>query len=501
MNDKSYDVIVVGAGNAALCAALAAREQGASALVLERAPQAERGGNTTYAGGGLLMVHHGLEDIRKFVPDLTQEEIANTDFGEYTTEQYLDLIGRMTEYRIDPDLAETLVRRSTDTVEWIRRKGIRFVPMYGINSFKQQGRTKFFGGLVISVSGGGQGLIAGQIKAAEKLGVAIRYNARATSLLHGQRGVEGIGMTVDRIEQEIRAPAVVLACGGFEANREWRARYLGPGWDLAKVRGTRYNTGDGLRMALAIGAQPYGHWSGVQATPWDLNAPESAGDLVVGDGYHRRSYPLGIMLNKNGVRFLDEGADFANYNFGKYGRIILEQPGHAAWQIFDSKVLHLLNKAYRIRQAAKVTADSLEELVGKIDGVNKQQPLKTVKEYNAAVKRDVPFDPTRKDGRGTESLAIPKSNWASTIDTPPFEAYGVTCGITFTFGGLKITPQAEVVDIEEKPIPGLYAAGEMVGGIFYFNFHGVGAGLTCGAVMGRVAGENAAHYAARRQSQ
>ena len=357
MNNMSYDVVVVGAGNAALCAALSAQEHGANVLVLERAPRELRGGNSAFAGGGLRMVHHGLEDIKNFV-DLTEEEIANTDFAEYTAEQFLDDLGRITEYRIDPDLAEILVHRSTDTLQWLRQKGVRFLPKYGLNAFKHERRFKFFGGSVLNVNGGGLGLVEAEFNAAEKQGIAIRYNARATSLLCGRAGVEGVRIFVDRVEEEIRARAVVLACGGFEANREWRTRYLGPGWDLAKVRGSRYNTGDGIRMALQIGAQPYGNWSGAHATEWDLNAPEY-GNLDVGEAYSKHSYPFSIMLNANGVRFLDEAADMSSYTYAKYGRIILGQPGQLCWQIFDSKVLHLLRPTYRIKQVTKVTRTCL----------------------------------------------------------------------------------------------------------------------------------------------
>jgi tricarballylate dehydrogenase len=167
------------------------------------------------------------------------------------------------------------------------------------------------------------------------------------------------------------------------------------------------------------------------------------------------------------------------------------------WQIFDSKVLHLLRDTYRIKQVTKVSGNSLEEITGKLEGVNQEQALRTIREFNAAVMQEVPFNPNAKDGRGTSGLALPKRNWANTIDTPPFEAYGVTCGITFTFGGVKITTKAEVVDTEENPIPGLYAAGELVGGIFYSNYPG-GTGLMNGAVFGRVAGESAGRYAVRR---
>ncbi|MBI4190871.1 MAG: FAD-dependent tricarballylate dehydrogenase TcuA [Betaproteobacteria bacterium] len=496
MKNAPYDVIVVGAGNAALCAAISAQEQGAKVLVLERAPQEKRGGNSAFTGGGFRMVYKGLEDVKKFVPDLTADEIASTDFGGYTREEYLDDLGRMTEYRIDPELAEILVDKSTETAEWLRKKGVRFVPRYGAQAYKHEGRFQFFGGLVVEVVGAGLGLSEAEFKAAEKQGITIRYNARATSLLYGRAGVEGVRLVADRVEEDVRAGAVVLACGGFEANREWRTSYLGPGWDLAKVRGTRYNTGDGIKMALDIGALPCGNWSGAHADPWDLNAPEY-GDRDIGDAFGKHSFLFGIMVNANGLRFVDEGADFSIFTYAKYGRKILEQPALMAWQIFDSKVIDRLRSTYRIKQVTKVTANTLEELAGKLEGVDKEQALQTLKEFNAAVRKEVPFNPNIKDGRGTTGLTVPKSNWAQTIDTPPFEAYGVTCGITFTYGGLKITTKAEVVDAEEKPIPGLYAAGELVGGVFYFNYPG-GAGLMNGAVFGRVAGASAAQYTARR---
>ena len=494
-NNTSYDVIVVGAGNAALCAAMAAQEQGAKVLVLERAPREERGGNGAYSAGGFRMVYHGVDDVKKFV-DLTPEQIATTDFEDYTAEEYLGDLHRVTENRIDPELAKILVLRSTDTVLWLRKKGMQFVPRYGSQAHKHDGRYKFFGGLVVGTEGGAS-LMNTEFEAAEKQGITIRYNARATSLLHGSTGVEGVRIVGDSgAEEEIRARTVVLACGGFEANPEWRARHLGPAWEVAKVRGTRYNTGDGLKMALDIGAQPFGDWSGAHACEWDLNAPEF-GDLAIGEGYSKHSYPYSIMLNANGVRFLDEGADIRNFTYAKYGRVIMEQPGHFCWQVFDSKVLQLLRSSYRRKEATKVTANTLDELINKLGNVNKEQALKTIKEFNAAVKQDVSFDPNGKDGRGTTGLAIPKSNWAQTIDTPPFEAYGVTGGISFTFGGLKISTKGQVIDKQGKPIPGLYAAGELVGGIFYHNYPG-GAGLTCSAVFGQLAGENAGHYAVRR---
>jgi tricarballylate dehydrogenase len=242
-------------------------------------------------------------------------------------------------------------------------------------------------------------------------------------------------------------------------------------------------------MALDIGAAPYGNWSGGHAVGWDFNAPEF-GDLAVGDNFQKHSYPFSIMVNAEGKRFVDEGADFRNYTYAKYGRVILNQPGQMAWQIFDQQTVHLQRDEYRIRQVTKVTGATLEELGGKLEGVDKDAFLAEVKAYNAAVQADVPFNPNVKDGRGTKGLGIPKSNWAVKIEQGPFEAYQVTCGITFTFGGLRIDPRGQVVDVDLNPIPGLYAAGELVGGLFYFNYPG-GTGLMSGAVFGKLAGGSA----------
>lgn len=290
---------------------------------------------------------------------------------------------------------------------------------------------------------------------------------------------------------QVRARSVILAAGGFEANGEWRARYLGPGWELAKVRGTRFNTGDGIRMALDIGAMPTGNWSGCHSVGWDRHAPEF-GDLAVGDNFQKHSYPFGIMLNANGERFVDEGADVFSYTYAKYGRVVLSQPGQFAWQVFDRKAQPFLRDEYRFKGMTRVRADTLEELVRKLDDVNPARALETIKAYNAATPGpEVRFDPNVKDGRKTTGLAIPKSNWANPIDEPPFEAYGVTCGITFTFGGVKIDTNARVHDTDGLAIPGLYAAGEMVGGLYYFGYPS-GSGLMSGAVIGRIAGQSAA---------
>jgi tricarballylate dehydrogenase len=493
MTDLDADVIVVGAGNAALCAALAAAESGARVRVLERAPEAESGGNSRFTAGAFRCVYDGVDDLRALMPDVTDAEAANTDFGTYTEAQFFEDMGRITEYRTDPELCELLVTRSRPTMRWMQARGVRFMPIWGRQAYRVDGRFKFWGGLTVEAWGGGPGLVDRLYALAAAAGVEIAFGARAAELIADDAGVHGVVVRQEGRTRAMRAKSVVLACGGFESNTEWRTRYLGPGWDLAKVRGTRFNTGEGIRMALAIGAASAGNWSGCHAVGWDRNAPDF-GDLAVGDGFQKHSYPLGVLLNARGERFVDEGADFRNYTYAKYGRAILAQPGQFAWQVFDAKVAPMLRDEYRIRQATRVRADTLEELAARLEDVDPAGALATLKAFNAAVRTDTPFDPNVKDGRGTTGLAVPKSNWANPIDTPPFEAYAVTCGVTFTFGGLKIDREARVIDADGAAIPGLYAAGELVGGLFYNNYPG-GSGLMAGSVFGRIAGAAAGAFA------
>jgi len=490
---NQYDVLVVGKGNAALCAALSARDQGAGVAMLEAATVDESGGNSRFAGGVMRFAYETVDDLKR-VTDLTEEEIAGSDFGTNTREEYLDKLYQLTSYRTDPDLSELLVNGSLETMVWLRSKGARFIPNWGRQSAVVNGKRRFFGNMPIEVSGGGAGLVQYLDAAAIKAGIDVFYDTRATSLLYDGARVEGVRAQQSGKVAEFRARSVVLACGGFEANPEWRTRYLGPGWELAKVRGTRFNVGDGLRMALEIGAAPCGNWSGCHATGWDRYAPEF-GDINVGDQFQKHSYIFGLLINADGKRFVDEGADFHSFTYARYGGEVLKQPGQFAWQVFDSKVRNLLRSEYRIKFVTKATADTLEELAPKLEGVNAENFLKTVRDYNAAVRKETRFDHTIKDGKSTVGIEPPKSNWAQPLDTPPFDAYATTCGITFTFGGLRIAKETgQVLNVHFHPIPGLYCAGEMVGGLFYFNYPS-GTGLVSGAVFGRLAGASAAKAA------
>ena len=485
---QTYDVIVVGKGNAALCAALAARDQGASVAMLEAATEEESGGNSRFAGGVMRFAYDSANDLKR-VTDVTDADITTSDFGTNTREEFFDDLYRLTSYRTDPDLSETLIDGSLPAMAWLRSKGVRFVLNYGRQSGLVRGKRKFFGRMPIEVSGGGAGLVQYLDAAVRRCGIEIFFETRATSLIYDGARVEGVRAQREGRPVEFRGKAVLLACGGFEANPEWRTKYLGPGWDLAKVRGSRYNQGDGLRMALDIGAAPYGNWSGCHATGWDRYAPEF-GDVNVGDQFQKHSYIFGLLVNANGKRFVDEGYDFHSFTYAKYGGEVLKQPGQFAWQVFDSKVKHLLRSEYRIKFVTKVTANTLEELAPQLD-VDTEQFLATVREYNSAVRNDVSFDHTVKDGKSTTGIEPPKSNWAQKLDTPPFDAYATTCGITFTFGGLRIDRHTgQVLNVHLRPIPGLYCAGEMVGGLFYFNYPS-GTGLVSGAVFGKIAGEGA----------
>src|SRR5215468_6271352 len=276
------DVLVVGAGNAALCAAISAHQNGARVLMLEAAPFEERGGNSHFTGGAFRFAFSGVEDLIAVLPSLAQENLEDVDFGSYTQEDFFDDLFALTQHRCDPDLAEILVRSSLDTAKWVVRQGVKLQPGLGRQAYQVGGKFKFWGGLALHIWGGGPELLKALYANVARRGIPILYETPAVSLIreHGRvAGVVAEGAVGEPVE--IKADAVVLACGSFESNPEMRARYLGQNWELAKSRGTRFNMGAGLRMALDIGARPYGNWSGCHSVAWDINAPPY-GDLAIG---------------------------------------------------------------------------------------------------------------------------------------------------------------------------------------------------------------------------
>ncbi|MCI2418543.1 FAD-dependent tricarballylate dehydrogenase TcuA [Saccharopolyspora sp. K220] len=481
---EQFDVVVVGGGNAGFSAAHSAVEQGARVLLLEKASAEAAGGNSFYTAGAFRFAFDSIDDVADLLePD---ERYADSVVPAYPESAFEDDMRRITGGRCDPALTKVLVSRSTDTVRWLAGKGIRWRLLYERQAYLSGGKWVFSGGLFVGTVDGGKGLIARHTEAALREGVEIRYGAEVTELHLSDRGVtyrDAAGA-----EHRIQAGAVVLSAGGFEADPKRRAKHLGEGWDRALVRGTPTNTGDVLDLALAAGAAPHGDWGSCHSVAWDAEASPTGGNRELTNQLTRQSYPIGIVVNADGERFVDEGADFRNYTYAKYGQDILRQPGGRAFQLFDAKTRPLLRKEeYDSRPIAGARADSLPELAERL-GIDVEGLRRTVSEFNESIV-DNPFDPAVKDGRAAR-VSPPKSNWAQALDTAPYYGYAVGCGITFTFGGLRVDESAQVLDTDGKPIDGLYAAGELVGGLFSGNYPG-GSGLTSGAVFGRLAGASA----------
>ncbi|OCK74280.1 FAD/NAD(P)-binding domain-containing protein [Lepidopterella palustris CBS 459.81] len=511
-----YDVIVVGSGNAGFCAAVSAKENGASkVLLLEKAPESWAGGNTTFTAGAYRTVFHGLQDVLPLVQNVTPEMADRIDMDPYTEQDFMSDLRRVTNNRGHPQLASALVKESNSTTKWLAQNGVKFQLSFNRQAYQIAGRQKFWGGLVLSVVDGGKGLTQQHQANAARKGVEVRYDSPVVSILSNDAD-EVTGVTVRHKSgmkfDVLTRGGVILCAGGFEANASMRTQYLGLGWDLAYVRGTPYNSGDCLRMAMNdLNANPAGDWSGCHSTCWDANAPTDSGDQKLTNQFTKSGYPLGLMFNVDGLRFVDEGVDMRNYTYAKFGREILRQPEGVAFQVWDADgASWLRSEEYADNVVEKIQAETIEELGEKLrrKGLNDSTMfVKSLREYNKAVAAhrkenpDIVFDPSKKDGLSTRSsckgLQLDKTNWALPITKPPFLAVKVTCGITFTFGGLKTDHETSAVisDSAGKPIPGLYAAGEMVGGLFYGNYPG-GSGLTSGAVFGRKAGRAAAERAA-----
>ncbi|MBI3800652.1 MAG: FAD-dependent tricarballylate dehydrogenase TcuA [Deltaproteobacteria bacterium] len=492
-----FDVIVVGAGNAAFTAALAARAAGAQVLVLEKASQKLRGGNTRFTGGIFRCAYNGIEDLIPVVRGNDNPDTVLVD--PYTRADYLKDLQRVTGGRTDPVLSQILVERSYDTVRWMADLGVVWEFNRAVGAVTRAGvaKVKLPSGGALRVRGEGVVLSSTLFRLAEEAEIALLYETHAQRIVTAADGrVVGVEVRGPEGIRVLHCRALVLASGGFQASPEMRTAYLGPNWSLVKVRGTRFNTGEMIRAALTTGAQSYGEWSGCHATPIDADAP-TYGELRLTDKTNRLSYPFSVMVNLDGERFVDEGEDFNLYTYAKMGREILQQRSATVLQIFDRQTVPLLETRYNtatpvIAQSLPELADGIGERYGAL-GFRKANFRKTLESYNAAVQEGV-FNPDIHDGKRTAGLRPEKTNWATRLDEPPFQAYATTVGITFTFGGIRIDANAAVVDHLERPIPGLFATGELTGGFFYLNYPG-GAGLMRGAVFGRLAGTHAAQWA------
>jgi tricarballylate dehydrogenase len=485
---ESCDVIVIGGGSAAFEAAVSARDAGAERVVmLEKAPEAEYGGNARYSGTGFRFVHQGAEEIRAFVPDLDAAEFATMHIPAYSAEDFMGDLQRMTEGRIDPVLARTLVDSSNEAVHWMRHVGIRWEPLK--EHARVNGKKYFERGIAIHVAGGGPGQLSQWRRIAEAKGIEIRFDSPVTAVHGALRRVEGVRVAANDGEYDLAARAVIACSGGFQANQEMRACYLGGNADHMKVRGSRFDTGEVTRMLLALGARAAGHWQSGHMSPIDAAAPDfetPQHEDGKGNTQSRYDYPFGISVNRLGVRFFDEGEAQHSYTYAKTGRAVLAQPGALAYQLYDKKGIARFR--YPHHQATFFEANSIAELAPKI-GLEPEVLVHTVEEFNRATDASLAFDPTKPDGKAARGLSVPKSNWAMPLDEPPFRAYPVTGGITFTFGGLAVNARAQVLNHLGEPIRGLFASGDILG-LFFHNYPSF-TGQTRNAVFSRLAGRAA----------
>ncbi len=482
----SKKIIIVGSGNAALTAGIAALEKGAKVLAIEKGNKYLSGGNTKYTAGAMRFSYNNGDELLPLIRDVNDIRLKKTEFGSYTKNKFKEDLLSFNEGNPLTKEQEILVDNSYETICWLASHNVKFEPIYNRQSFKKGDKFIFWGGLTLASENEGVGLFEQELKSFFSLGGEIEYENPVTNLMMDNDKVVGVQTKKDKYYSD----SVILASGGFEANEDMRVRYLGENWRFAKVRGTPNNTGDGLKMALDIGALENGYYQSCHATPMDLYM-KNYGNLdlepIERKKYRKICYFLGIMINANGKRFLDEGKNFRNYTYAQYGAKVLEQPGHLAWQVFDNKVKDLLYDEYFFKDASFVEADSLKELISKMDGVDITATYNTIRNYNKSCKSNNSFDPTKLDNKSTIGLDLPKSNWAQSIEEPPFRAYPVTGGITFTYGGLKVSSKCNVLQKNGDIIKGLFACGEIVGGVFLNGYPG-GSGLTSGAVFGRIAG-------------
>lgn len=486
---EHWDVIIIGGGSAAFEAAVAAHEQGAEKIVmLEKAPEAEYGGNARYSGTGFRFWHRGAEEIREFLPDIDDGLFASLEIPPYTEEAFAADLERMTLSRMDPLLARTLVGQSNAAVHWMRDSGIRWEIL---KEHAKLGNKRYFErGIAIHVAGGGVGQLEQWRRLAASRKIEIRFSSPVSAIHGNMHRVEGVHVSSAEREYDLRAPAVIACAGGFQASAEMRARYLAGNADFVKVRGSRHDTGEVLTSLVAIGAATAGQWQSGHMSPIDARAPDFETPQHAdgrGNTQSRYDYPFGITVNALGQRFFDEGEAQHSYTYAKTGRSILAQPGAVAWQIYDQTGIR--QHRYPHHAATYEEASDIGGLAART-GLPPEVLLHTIAEFNAACRDDVRFDPSRPDGKKTHGLLIPKSNWANRIETPPFRAYPVTCGITFTFGGVKVNDKAQVLNSLHQPIKGLYASGDILG-LFFHNYPAF-TGQTRNAVFSRLAGIHAA---------
>jgi tricarballylate dehydrogenase len=456
----AFDVVVIGGGIAGLSTALSAAEAGASVALLEKAPKAERGGNTRFADAQFRFPH----------------EADRFGARTYTQDEFRDDLVRLSRGRANRELIDVLVRDAADAVEWLTARGIEWDEGFPHTAGYRRRPAQ-----------GGQGLVDTLFARCDEAGVSVRYEHAAQELIRDGAGrVCAIRVSAPRglIDFEARGGGV-LACGGFQANVQQRVAHLGRFADSLILRGSRYNTGEGIQMALDIGAQAAGQWGDYHSAVIDARSPKTECGVTA-----LYNYQMGIIVDTQGRRFLDEGEDWRDNTYVKFSKAIVEQADGLAFCIFDQQTFRRpeFQRAW-FPVAPPIIADTLEALALAL-GLPPETLTRTVSEYNVACQQGN-FDLDRLDGKRAAGIAPPKSNWALPLTEAPFVAVPVTGGITFTFGGLKVDAQARVIDTAGRVIDGLYAVGEPMGEIYYYNYPGATSCLR-GCVFGRIAGRDAA---------
>jgi tricarballylate dehydrogenase len=459
---KTYDVVVAGGGNAALCAAITARQAGASVLLVESAPKAFRGGNSRHTRN-LRAMH-----------DQPNEVLTDA----YKEDEYWDDLLRVTGGQTDESLARMTIRASSGVFGWMKQAGVRFQP--SLTGTLNLGRTNAF------FLGGGKALVNAYYLTAEKLGVEVLYDTEVIALNMEDGSVRSIDITYKGFPETIHARCVVASSGGFQANLEWMREYWGDAVDNFVIRGTPYNRGRVLKNLLGQGVATVGDPTQCHAVALDARAPKFDGGITT----RLDSVPYSVVVNRNGDRFYDEGEDVWPKRYAIWGRLIAQQPGQIAYSICDAKAFPLFMPSV----FPAIKADSPEELAVKM----KLDPTKireTVDGFNKAVKPGQTFDNLKLDGNATDGLAPNKTNWARAVDKPPFYGYPLRPGITFTYLSVKVNEKAQVLMDNGQTAGNLFASGEIMSGNILGKGYLAGFGMTIGTVFGRIAGQEAARRA------
>jgi tricarballylate dehydrogenase len=458
------DVLVAGGGNAALCAAISARRAGARVRVLEAAPKFYRGGNTRHTRN-MRCAHDAATDI------LT---------GPYTEEEFFDDLLRVTQGHTDEKLARHMIHESKEMLHWIAEQGVRWQPSLG--GTLGLGRTNSF------FLGGGRAMLNALYRTAERLGVEVEYDSEVVDV-----GIENGAFTSATVlrgaeRTELKADAFVAAAGGFEANIAWLKEYWGEAAENFLIRGTPYNRGSLLKVLIAKGVEEVGDPTQCHAVAIDARAPKFDGGIIT----RLDCVVFGIVVNRKAERFYDEGEDVWPKRYAIWGRLVAGQPGEIAYIVFDASSLDLFMPSLY----PPIAAQTPRELAASLD-LDPDAFETTLERFNAAV-RPGRFDWTVLDDCRTEGLAPPKSHWARRIETPPFYAYPVRPGITFTYLGTRVDEEARLIMRGGSPSPNMFAAGEIMAGNVLGRGYAAGLGMTIGSVFGRIAGREAAAAARRR---